>query len=108
MTKGAQCGSYEPDPRSARLPAFSSLAASLFADGGRDLRRGYAVLPYVAQAAVSSFGWPRPGEMLGGLAMVQTTPGPLVLMFVYVGFLAAFRSPPGIDPLWRRIARWSE
>jgi len=46
--------------------------------------------------------------MLGGLAMVQTTPGPLVLMFVYVGFLAAFRSPPGIDPLWRRIARCSE
>ncbi|PTM49895.1 chromate efflux transporter [Phreatobacter oligotrophus] len=71
---------------------FSQMAVVTF--GG-----AYAVLSYVAQAAVSSFGWLRPGEMLDGLAMAETTPGPLILVLVYVGFLAAFRSPPGIDPL---------
>lgn len=71
---------------------FSQMAVVTF--GG-----AYAVLSYVAQAAVTGFGWLRPGEMLDGLAMAETTPGPLILVLVYVGFLAAFRSPPGIDPL---------
>ena len=71
---------------------FSQMAVVTF--GG-----AYAVLSYVAQAAVTGFGWLKPGEMLDGLAMAETTPGPLILVLVYVGFLAAFRAPPGIDPL---------
>lgn len=71
---------------------FSQMAVVTF--GG-----AYAVLSYVAQAAVIGFGWLKPGEMLDGLAMAETTPGPLILVLVYVGFLAAFRAPPGIDPL---------
>lgn len=71
---------------------FSQMAVVTF--GG-----AYAVLSYVAQAAVSDFGWLKPGEMLDGLAMAETTPGPLILVLVFVGFLAAFRAPPGIDPL---------
>jgi chromate transporter len=60
----------------------------------------YAVLAYVAQAAVTQFGWLKPGEMLDGLALAEATPGPLILVLTYVGFLAAFRAPPGIDPLF--------
>jgi chromate transporter len=71
---------------------FSQMAVVTF--GG-----AYAVLSYVAQAAVSDYGWLKPGEMLDGLAMAETTPGPLILVLVYVGFLAAFRAAPGIDPL---------
>ena len=59
----------------------------------------YAVLAYVAQAAVDGFGWLRPGEMLDGLGMAETTPGPLLLVLQYVGFLAAYRDP-GILPPW--------
>ncbi len=75
---------------------FSQMAVVTF--GG-----AYAVLSYVAQAAVTGFGWLRPGEMLDGLAMAETTPGPLILVLTYVGFLAAFRAPPGIDPLMSGI-----
>lgn len=53
----------------------------------------YAVLAYVAQQAVEVFGWLAPGEMIDGLALAETTPGPLVLVLSYVGFLAAFRVP---------------
>ncbi|MHB1103069.1 MAG: chromate efflux transporter [Devosia sp.] len=59
----------------------------------------YAVLAYVAQQAVEGFGWLDPGEMIDGLALAETTPGPLVLVLSYVGFLAAFRQPMGLDPL---------
>jgi chromate transporter len=57
------------------------------------------VLAYVAQQAVSGYGWLNPGEMLDGLALAETTPGPLILVLTFVGFLAAFRSPGGMDPL---------
>lgn len=59
----------------------------------------YAVLAYVAQEAVQNFGWLQPGEMVDGLALAETTPGPLVLVLSFVGFLAAFRAPVGLDPL---------
>lgn len=59
----------------------------------------YAVLAYVAQEAVQNYGWLQPGEMVDGLALAETTPGPLVLVLSFVGFLAAFRSPFGLDPL---------
>ena len=71
---------------------FSQMALVTF--GG-----AYAVLAYVAQQAVEGFGWLRPDEMIDGLALAETTPGPLVLVLSFVGFLAAFRSPMGLDPL---------
>jgi chromate transporter len=55
----------------------------------------YAVLAYVAQRAVDGFGWLRPGEMVDGLAMAETTPGPLIMVLQFVGFLAAARFAPG-------------
>jgi chromate transporter len=71
---------------------FSKLAALTF--GG-----AYAVLAWVAQAAVEQFGWLKPGEMLDGLGLAETTPGPLILVLQFVGFLAAWRDPGGLDPL---------
>ena len=59
----------------------------------------YAVLAYVAQAAVETYGWLRPGEMLDGLGMAETTPGPLIIVTQFVGFMAAFRDPGGLPPL---------
>jgi chromate transporter len=59
----------------------------------------YAVLAWVAQAAVEIHGWLGPGEMLDGLALAETTPGPLIMVLVFVAFLAAFRDPGGLDPL---------
>ena len=53
----------------------------------------YAVLAYVAQQAVETYGWLRPGEMLDGLGMAETTPGPLIMVLQFVGFMAAFREP---------------
>lgn len=59
----------------------------------------YAVLAYVAQQAVEAFGWLNPGEMLDGLGMAETTPGPLIMVVQFVGFLAAFRDPGGLNPM---------
>lgn len=59
----------------------------------------YAVLAYVAQQAVDSYGWLKPGEMLDGLGLAETTPGPLILVLQFVGFLAAYRNPGGLDPM---------
>ncbi len=59
----------------------------------------YAVLAYVNQAAVGHFGWLLPGQMLDGLALAETTPGPLILVLEFVGFVAAWRHPGGLDPL---------
>ena len=71
---------------------FSQMAVVTF--GG-----AYAVLAYVAQEAVQSLGWLQPGEMVDGLALAETTPGPLVMVLSFVGFLAAYRDPVGIDRL---------
>lgn len=59
----------------------------------------YAVLAYVAQKAVESFGWLQPGEMLDGLGMAETTPGPLIQVVQFVGFMAAYRNPGTLDPM---------
>jgi chromate transporter len=64
---------------------FSKLAVVTF--GG-----AYAVLGYVAQQGVDHYGWLAPGEMLDGLGLAETTPGPLILVTQFVGFLAAFRA----------------
>lgn len=58
----------------------------------------YAVLAYVAQEAVQNYGWLRPGEMLDGLGMAETTPGPLIMVTEFVGFMGAFRDPGALNP----------
>ncbi len=67
---------------------FSKLAVVTF--GG-----AYAVLAYMAQDAVATYGWLQPGEMLDGLGLAETTPGPLILVTEFVGFLAAYRNSGG-------------
>jgi chromate transporter len=71
---------------------FSKMAVVTF--GG-----AYAVLAYVAQAAVETYGWLQPGEMLDGLGMAETTPGPLIMVVQFVGFMGAFRDPGALPPL---------
>ncbi|MGO4559019.1 chromate efflux transporter [Rhizobiales bacterium 3FA27D7] len=71
---------------------FSKMAVVTF--GG-----AYAVLAYVAQQAVGTYGWLKPGEMLDGLGMAETTPGPLIMVTQFVGFMGAFRSPGAMPPL---------
>jgi chromate transporter len=71
---------------------FSQLAIVTF--GG-----AYAVLAYMAQEAVQGFGWLEPGEMADGLGLAETTPGPLILVTQFVGYLAAFRAPEPFSPL---------
>lgn len=76
---------------------FSQLAVVTF--GG-----AYAVLAYMAQEAVQSFGWLQPGEMADGLGLAETTPGPLIMVTQFVGFLAAFRTPAPFSPLVAGLA----
>ncbi|VDS10196.1 putative chromate transport protein [Paracoccus haematequi] len=71
---------------------FSVMAVVTF--GG-----AYAVLAYVAQEAVQNYGWLAPGEMLDGLGMAETTPGPLIMVTQFVGFMGAFREASGLSPL---------
>jgi chromate transporter len=71
---------------------FSKVAVVTF--GG-----AYAVLAYVAQQAVEAYHWLRPEEMLTGLGLAETTPGPLILVLVFVGFLAGYRGGTGMEPL---------
>jgi chromate transporter len=76
-----------------RLSVFFSEVA-VFSFGG-----AYAVLAYVAQQAVETYHWLRPDEMLTGLGMAETTPGPLIMVVQYVGFLAGYRTPGAMPPL---------
>lgn len=71
---------------------FSKMAVVTF--GG-----AYAVLAYVAQQAVETHGWLAPGEMLDGLGMAETTPGPLIMVVQFVGFMGAYRQPGALDPM---------
>ncbi|WP_119461362.1 chromate efflux transporter [Rhodospirillaceae bacterium SYSU D60014] len=71
---------------------FSKMAVVTF--GG-----AYAVLAYVAQQAVETYGWLAPGEMLDGLGMAETTPGPLIMVTQFVGFMGAFREPGTLHPM---------
>jgi len=71
---------------------FSVMAVVTF--GG-----AYAVLAYVAQEAVQNYGWLAPGEMLDGLGMAETTPGPLIMVTQFVGFMGALREAGSLSPL---------
>lgn len=70
---------------------FSKMAVVTF--GG-----AYAVLAYVAQEAVTNFGWLAPHEMLAGLGLAETTPGPLILVLQFIGYVAAYRDAAPFDP----------
>jgi chromate transporter len=72
--------------------AFFSRAA-LVTFGG-----AYAVLAYINQAAVQQFGWLLPGQMVTGLGLAESTPGPLIMVTEFVGFLGAYRHPGGLTP----------
>jgi chromate transporter len=57
----------------------------------------YAAIAYVAQQAVSAYGWLQPADMVRGLALAETTPGPLILVVCFVAFVGAYRSPASLD-----------
>lgn len=59
----------------------------------------YAVLAYVAQAAVDSFGWITSAQAIDGLALAETTPGPLIMVLQFVGFMTGWNHPGSLSPL---------
>ena len=87
-----------PDHVLSRQAAFFSRVAVVTFGGA------YAVLAYVAQRAVDVFGWLTPGEMLDGLGLAETTPGPLIMVVQFVAFLGASRNPGTMDPMVAGIA----
>jgi chromate transporter len=76
----------------ARLAVFFSKMAVVTFGGA------YAVLSYVTQQAVEHYAWLTPADMISGLALAETTPGPLILVLEYVGFMAAYASPGTLHP----------
>ncbi len=82
-----------PDNVFTQIGIFFSQAAVVTFGGA------YAVLAYIAQEAVGTYGWLQPGEMLDGLGMAETTPGPLVQVVQFVGFMGAFRQGAELSPL---------
>ncbi len=81
-----------PDDVFTRIGLFFSKMAVVTFGGA------YAALAYVAQEAVQTYAWLSPGEMLDGLGLAETTPGPLIMVLEYVGFLAAYREGVGLPP----------
>src|SRR3984893_4197481 len=75
------------------IAAFNSKIAVVTFGGA------YAVLAYMAQQAVEHYHWLKPDEMLVGLGFAETTPGPLISVVQFVGFIAAFRHSGALDPL---------
>ena len=75
------------------IAAFNAKMAVLTFGGA------YAVLAYMAQQAVEFYHWLQPGEMLVGLGFAETTPGPLISVVQFVGFMASFRDPGALNPL---------
>ena len=82
-----------PDNVFSRIALFFSQMAVVTFGGA------YAVLAYVAQEAVQNYHWLAPGEMLDGLGMAETTPGPLIMVTQFVGFMGAYRQPGALSPL---------
>jgi chromate transporter len=82
-----------PDSAFATIATFFSKMAMLTFGGA------YAVLAWVGQAAVGQYHWLSPSEMLDGLGLAESTPGPLIMVTQYVGFLGAYRHPDGLPPL---------
>ena len=78
---------------SAQLGVFFSKAAMVTFGGA------YAVLPFVAQQAVENYGWLSAEQMVNGLALAESTPGPLIIVLQFVGFLAGWQHPGALSPL---------
>jgi chromate transporter len=74
--------------------AFFFSKAAVVTFGG-----AYAVLAYIKQAAVVQYGWITAADMAAGLGLAESTPGPLIMVTQFVGFLAAYRFPGGLDPV---------
>ena len=89
-----------PDTVLDEVARFFSVLATLTFGGA------YAVLAFMAQDAVEAYGWLSAREMVDGLGLAETTPGPLILVTAFVGFLAAAREGGEIDLLWGSPARW--
>ncbi|MBK1842481.1 chromate efflux transporter [Azospirillum sp. YIM B02556] len=122
LSEGDAATLEEPAPRLGRLLALAGLFVVLWAVPvgavllafGSDPWRGiaalftkaafvtfggaYAVLPYIARQAVDAYGWLSPREMVDGLALAETTPGPLILVTQYVGFFAGWNRPGVLPP----------
>jgi len=77
-----------------RDEAFFFSKAALVTFGG-----AYAVLAYINQAAVLQYGWLSPGQMVTGLGLAESTPGPLIMVTQFVGFLAAYRLHGDLSPV---------
>jgi chromate transporter len=84
---------FGPDAVFSQIGVFFSKMAVVTFGGA------YAVLAYVAQEAVQHYGWLKPGEMLDGLGMAETTPGPLIMVVQFVGFMGAYRNPGPLNPM---------
>jgi chromate transporter len=82
-----------PDDTLTEMGWFFS-RASLVTFGG-----AYAVLAYVNVAAVQTYGWLLPGQMVVGLGLAESTPGPLIMVLEFVGFVGAYQNPGELDPL---------
>ncbi len=82
-----------PDSMTYALGLFFSKAALVTVGGA------YAVLPYVAEQVVQTHGWLSPAQMMVGLALAETTPGPLILVLEFVGFVSAWQQPDLVSPL---------
>jgi chromate transporter len=89
---GAMAWLLGPDSIFVQQGLFFSKAAVVTFGGA------YAVLAYVAQEAVQTYGWVTPGEMQDGLGLAETTPGPLIMVVQFVAFVAAFRRPEMLNP----------
>ena len=95
-----------PDSTLTQMGWFFSKAA-LVTFGG-----AYAVLAYVNVAAVATYGWLQPGQMVSGLGLAETTPGPLIMVLEFVGFVGAYQNPGTLDPnaagvLGATVAVWA-
>ena len=84
---------FGPDNVFSQIAVFFSKMAMVTFGGA------YAVLAYVAQQAVEHYHWVSAREMLDGLGMAETTPGPLIMVLQFVGFMAAFRDPGTLPPM---------
>jgi chromate transporter len=83
-----------PDNRFSEIALFFGKMAVVTFGGA------YAVLAYVGQAAVEQYQWLTTAEMLDGLGLAESTPGPLIMVTQFVGFLGGFREPGELSPLW--------
>lgn len=84
---------FGPENVFVKVGIFFSKAATVTFGGA------YSVLAYIAQQAVEHYGWLRPGEMLDGLGMAETTPGPLIQVVQFVGFMGCYRDPGPLHPM---------